>query len=69
MLKFFVRYRVAVDRVLEIISFKQSKCLEKYTNFNKQKRNKPKTKFEIDFSEKVNIGFLGKTLEIIRERL
>ena len=39
MLKFFVRYGMIVDKVHEIISFKQSKWLEKYINFNTQKRN------------------------------
>ena len=29
MLKFYVRHGMMVDRIHEIISFKQSKCLEK----------------------------------------
>ena len=39
MLKFYVRYRMIVDEVLEKISFKQSKWLEKQISFNTQKRN------------------------------
>ena len=39
MLKFCVRHGMVVDKVHEIISFKQSKWLEKYINFNTQKRN------------------------------
>ena len=38
MLKFYVRYGTVVDKVHEINSFKQSKCLEKCINFNTQKR-------------------------------
>ena len=37
MLKFYVRHCMIVDKTHEIISFKQSKWLEKYTNFNTQK--------------------------------
>ena len=38
-----------VDKVQEIISFKQSKWLEKYINFNTQKRNQAVNDFEKDF--------------------
>ena len=33
MLKFYIRHGMIVDKVHEIISFKQSKWLEKYKNF------------------------------------
>ena len=49
MLKFDVRYGMVIDKVHQIISFKQSKWLEKYINFNTQKRNKAKNDFEKDF--------------------
>ena len=39
MLKVFVRHGMIVDKIHEIISFKQSKWLEKYISFNTQKRN------------------------------
>ena len=39
MLKFYVRHGMIVDKVQETISFKQSKWLEKFINFNTQKRN------------------------------
>ena len=42
MLKFYVRHGMLVDKIHEIISFKQSNWLEKYINFNTQKRNKAK---------------------------
>ena len=38
MLKFFVRHDMVVEKILEVISFKQSKWLEKYENFNTQKK-------------------------------
>ena len=40
MLRFYVRHGMIVDKILEIISFRQSMCLEKYINFNSQKENK-----------------------------
>ena len=38
-LKLYVRYGMIVDKVHEIISFQKNKWLEKYINFNTQKRN------------------------------
>ena len=49
MLKFYVRHGMVVDKIHEIVSFKQSNWLEKYINFNTQKRNKTKNDFEKDF--------------------
>ena len=39
MLKFYVRHGMIVVKVHIVISFKQSRWLEKYINFNTQKRN------------------------------
>ena len=49
MLKFYVRHGMMVEKIHEIISFKQSKWLESYISFNTQKRNKAKNEFEKDF--------------------
>ena len=38
-----------VEKLHEIISFKQSKWLEKYINFNTQKRKKAENDFEKNF--------------------
>jgi len=46
MLNLYVRHGMIVVKVHEIISFKQSKRLEKYIRFNTQKRNKAKNDFE-----------------------
>ena len=46
MLKFYVRHGMTVEKVHEVISFKQSKWLERYIDFNTQKRNMTKNYFE-----------------------
>ena len=68
-LKFYVRHGMIVEKIHEIISFKQSKWLECFISFNTQKRNKAKNDFEKDiFKLLVNAAF-GKFLEIVRNRL
>ena len=57
-----------VDKVHDIISFKQSRWLEKYINFNTQKRNQAVIDFEKDFYKLVNNAFYGKTMEKLRNR-
>ena len=39
MLQFYVRHGMIVEKVHSVISFKQSKWLGKYINFNTRKRN------------------------------
>ena len=69
MVKFYVRHGMVVGKVHEIISFRQSRWLEKYINFNTQKRNKAKNDFEKDFYKLLNNAFYGKTMENARNRL
>ena len=69
MLKFYVRHGMIVNKFHDIISFKQSRWLEKYINFNTQKRNKAKNDFEKDFYKLLNNAFYGKTMENVRNRL
>ena len=48
MLKFYVRHGMEVVKLHTVISFEQSKCLEKYINYTTQKRNMAKKDFEKD---------------------
>ena len=68
MLNFYVTHGMIVDKVHTVISFKQSKCLEKYISFITQKRSKAKNEFEKDFYKLHNNAFYGKTMEIVRNR-
>ena len=69
MLKFYVRHGMTVEKIHEIISFKQSRCLEKYISFITQKRNKAKNDFEKDFFKLLVNAAFGKFLENVRNRL
>ena len=69
MLKFYVRHGMIVEKIHEIISFKQNRWLEGYISFNTQKRNKAKNDFEKDFFKLLNNAAFGKFLENVRNRL
>ena len=69
MLKFYVRRGMIVDKVHDILSFKHSRWLEKFINFNTQKRNQAVNDFEKDFYKLLNNAFYGKTMENVRNRL
>ena len=69
MLTFYVRHGMIVDKVHEIISFRQSRWLEKYINFNTQKRNQAANEFGKDFYKLLNNAFYGMTMENVRNRL
>ena len=68
MLKFYIRHGMGVKQVHRVISFKQSKWLEKYNDFNTQKRNQAVNDFEKDFYKLLNNAFYGKTTENVRNR-
>ena len=68
-LNFFVRHGMIVEKFHTVISFKQSKLLEKYISFNTQKRNKAEDDFEKDFSKLLSNAFYGKTMENVKNRL
>ena len=64
MLKFYVRHGMIVDKIHKITSFKQSKWLEKYVNFNTQRRNRAKKDFEKDFHKLLNNAFYEENWKI-----
>ena len=51
---------MVVDKNHEIFSFKQSKWLEKYMNFNTQQRKNALNEFEKDFYKLLNNEFFWK---------
>ena len=69
MLKFYVGHGMIVNKVLNVISLKKSRWLEKNISFNTEKRNKAKNDFEEDFYKILNNAFYGKTMENVRNRL
>ena len=60
---------MVVEKVHEIISFKQSGWLKKYISFNAQNRNKAKKEFEKNFYNLLVNAAFGKFLENVRNRL
>ena len=69
MLNFYVRHGMIVEKIHEIISFKESSWLEKKISFNTQKRNRTKNDFEKDFFKLLVNAAFGKFLENVLNRL
>ena len=63
MLKLYVRHGMIVDKIHELISFKQRKWLQKYVS-----SNTTFTYFEKEFYKLLNFAFFGKMLENMRDR-
>ena len=59
MLEFNVRHGMVVEKIREILSFKQSKWLEKLFSFKTQKRNRAKNDFEKDFFKLLTSAAFG----------
>ena len=68
-LKFYFTQDMIVDKVHNVISFKQSRWLEKNINFNTQKRSQAVNDFQKDFQKLLNNAFYGKTMENVRNCL
>ena len=69
LLKLYVKRGMKVEKVHNVISFKQSEWLEKYISFNTQKRNKARKVFEKDLYKSLNNSFYGKPIENLRNRI
>ena len=63
LLKFYMRHGMVIEKVHDVISFKQSKWLEKYINFITQKRYLAVIDFKKDFYKLLNTAFYGETME------
>ena len=68
LLKIYVRHGMVIEEVHEVISFKQSKWLEKYIIFITQKRNLAVKDFEEHFYNLLNNAFYGMTMENDRNK-
>ena len=68
MLKIHVRHGILVDEKFEVISFRQSKWLEKNINFSKQKGNRYENGSEKDFYRSLKNSIYGKSIENVRNR-
>ena len=68
MLKLYIKHGMKITEVHKVISFKQSKWLGKYIDFNTQQRNQAVNDFEKDFYKLLNNTFYGRTMEKFRKR-
>ena len=68
MLELYVGHGMVVNKVQDIISFKQSKWLEKFIYFKTQKRNQAVKDFEKDFKNLLKNAVYGETMENVRNR-
>ena len=69
MLNFYERHGMVVGKFHEIVSYIQSKGLEKFISFNTQKRNRAKNDFDKDFFKLLVIAAFGNILQNVRKRL
>ena len=60
MLNFCIRHEMMVDKIHDIISFREYRWLEKYINFNTQKRNQAIKDFVKNFYKLLNNALYGK---------
>ena len=68
MLKFYVRHGMILEKIHEIISFKQSEWLEKYISFNTQKRKGAQNHIEEDFYKLLKNAVFRPMMEHVRDR-
>ena len=68
MLKSYARLGIKVQKVHEVISFRQCNWLERNINFNTQKRKKAENDFQRDFYILLKNAFFGK-MEIVCNRI
>uniref|UniRef100_UPI003D0B846D hypothetical protein n=1 Tax=Sulfurimonas sp. TaxID=2022749 RepID=UPI003D0B846D len=69
MLKFYLKQGMILEKIYQVIRFKQSKWLKSYIETNTERRMKSKTAFEKDYFKLLNNAYYGKTCENIRNRV
>ena len=57
---------VIITKVYRIVSFNQSSWLEKYIDYNTEKRAEADSDFKKDYHEGLSISFFGKTMQDVR---
>ena len=68
-LKFYLRMGMIISKVHRIVSFDQSPWLQKYIDYNTQKRAEADSDFMKDYHKNLICSFFGKTTEDVRNRI
>ena len=69
MLEFYIKHGMIIDKVHEIISYKQSKRFGKCIDFNSEEKKLAVYAFEKLFYKLLNNAVSGKTMENVRNRV
>ena len=58
-----------IDKIHEVVSFRQSKCLARYIKFDTQNTSLEEKNFQKGFYKLLKFSYNGKTIEYVRNRL